>query len=397
MKVLHVIPSLAKEKGGPTQISLDLIRALNDCGVEAEIATTNDNGSGLLNVPLFEKINYEGVPVWFLPRFAMPLKEFIFSPALTKWLWQNLGNYQLIHTHYLFSYAPTAAAAIARWHNLPYIVTPYGMLTNWALNHQRQKKRAYSLIERYNFHHAVAAHCATEDESKDVENFRVSTPTFVIPYGVGLPVTQDQARQKLRSKYQIKPATPIVLYFSRLHSKKRPDLLIKSLGKLTDQLDFHLLIAGSGEPDYENYLQNLTNSLGLTKRTTFTGFVTGQDKEILLQGSDLFVLPSFSENFGIAVAEAMAAKLPVIVTPGVQIASEIVAADAGIAIDGGVENLAKAISQLLQFPNLRTQLGERGFELVQRRYSWKVIATQMANIYTEIHHNQGITDHLYVA
>ena len=388
MKVLHVIPSLAKEKGGPTQISLDLIRALNDCGIEAEIATTNDNGSGLLNVPLFEKIDYEGVPVWFLPRFAMPLKEFLFSPALTRWLWQHLGNYQLIHTHYLFSYAPTAAAAIARWYNLPYIVTPYGMLTSWALNHQRGKKLVYSLIERHNFRHAVGAYCATKDESQDVENFRVPTSTFVIPYGVDLPVTQEQARQELRSKYQITTETPIVLYFSRLHEKKRPDLLIQSLSQLKEQWDFHLLIAGSGEPDYENYLHNLTNSLGLTSRTNFTGFITGQDKEILLQGSDLFVLPSFSENFGIAVAEAMAAKLPVIVTSGVQIAPEIAAADAGIVIDGEGSTLVEAITQLLQFPDLRKQLGNRGFELVKKRYSWRAIANQMANIYTKISQNQ---------
>jgi hypothetical protein len=113
MKLLHVIPSLAKVKGGPTQIILETVRALRKCGVEAEIATTNDNGSELLDVPLYQCVEYEQVPVWFLPRGFLPMKEFIFSVDLTSWLQQHLKNYDLVHTHYLFSYAPTCAAAIA--------------------------------------------------------------------------------------------------------------------------------------------------------------------------------------------------------------------------------------------------------------------------------------------
>jgi glycosyltransferase involved in cell wall biosynthesis len=395
MKLIHVIPSLAKVKGGPTQILLETVKALREQGVDTEIVTTNDNGAELLDVPLYQCIEYENVPVWFLPRAFLPMKEFIFSVDLTHWLWQHLHNYDLVHTHYLFSYAPTCAAAIARWQKIPYLVTPYGMLTPWALNHQRLKKQVYSLIERHNLNKAVAIHCATTEESKDVRNFHISTPTFVIPYGVHLPTDQPEAKQKLHKSYNIPPQTPVVLYFSRLHPKKRPDLLVQALSKLaTLNHDFHLILAGSGEPDYLTYLTSLVSSLGLTERVSVPGFVTGQDKDWLIQGSDIFVLPSFSENFGIAVAEAMAAGLPVIVTPDVQISPDIAQAKAGLVVEGEVEPLANAIAQLLTSGEYRQQLGENGKRLVSRRYSWNAIASDFNQVYHSILTQQPLAEPL---
>lgn len=391
MKLLHVIPSIARVKGGPTQIILEQVKALCECGVDAEIVTTNDNGSTLLDVPLYQRIEYEKVPVWFLPRFVLPTKEFIFSSALTRWLCQHLHNYDIIHTHYLFSYAPTCAAAIARWQKIPYIVTPYGMLTDWALNYQRIKKQVYSPLERHNLNRATAIHCATTNESRDVQKFNVQAPTFVIPYGVHLPAHQPEAREKLHRLYKIPDETPVVLFLSRLHYKKRPDLLLHALQRIARQkYDFHLILAGSGEPDYLRYLTNLVSSLGLAERTSMPGFVMGKDKDLLLAGSDIFVLASFSENFGIAVAEAMSHGLPVIVTQGVQIACEITAAQAGLVVEGEVNALHNAIAQLLTYPALRRQLGENGKHLVSRLYSWQAIGFNLKSIYTAIMQKQPL-------
>ena len=385
MKLLQVIPSLAKVKGGPTQILLEVVKALQDKGCDVEIVTTNDNGSEVLDVPLYQRVQYEHVPVWFLPRIFLPMKEFIFSTALTSWLGQHIKEYDLVHTHYLFSYAPTCAAMLARWQNIPYIATPYGMLTPWALNHKRLKKQVYSPIERHNLNQAVAIHCATIEESRDVRNFGVQAPTFVVPYGVHLPAYQFQCQQRIRQLYNIGSETPIVLFLSRLHPKKRPDLLLQALSRLAAlNHNFHLILAGSGESDYLSYLINLVASLGLAERTTMPGFVTGVEKDLLLQGCDLFVLPSFSENFGIAVAEAMAAGVPVIVTPGVQIAPDIAQAKAGLVVEGELDALVRAVQELLISPNRRAELGENGKRLVSRRYSWSAIASNLTTIYTAI-------------
>lgn len=388
MKVLHVIPSLSPGLGGPTQVALNLVRALRDSGVDAEIVTTNDNGAELLDVPFNRRVEYQQVPVWFLPRFSPPMKEFIFSAALTRWLWQHVRDYNLLDNHYLFSYAPTCAGAIARWQNVPYTVRTMGQLTPWALAQSRLKKQLYALaIERRNLDQAAAIHCTSAAEAEDVRHFGTTAPIVTLPLGVTPPKEIPDAKQKLCQNYGISLETPIVLFLSRLHYKKRPDLLMKALGQIEAQHQtFHLILAGSGEANYVKELKILAAVLGLTDRTSFVGFVAGEEKDLLLQGSDLFVLPSFSENFGVAVAEALAAGLPVIVTPGVQVSSEIAEAEGGLVVDGNVTALQQAISQLLAHPALRSQLGDRGKLFAQQRYSWSEISKNLVEIY------QGIID-----
>lgn len=386
MKILHVIPSVASVRGGPSHAALGMVKALRKSGIDTEIATTNDNGFDLLDVPLYQRTEYQGVPVWFLPRFSPPLKEFIFSTALTRWLWQHIRDYDIIHTHYLFSYPSSCAGLIARSQGIPYIVRTIGQLTPWALAQSRLKKQIYtSLIERRNLNRAAAIHCTSAGEAEDVRKFGVQPPTITLPLGVNQPNNFSQAKQKLRHIHNIPAQTPIILFLSRLHYKKRPDLLIQALKKLvTQNFDFHLIFAGSGESDYENQLKNLVASSGLNSRTTFTGFITGADKELVLQGSDIFVLPTFSENFGIAIVEAMAVGLPVIITPGVQIALEIDQAKAGLVVEGELDTLSEAIAKLLTSPNLRHQLGENGKQLVNHRYSWSAISQNLASVYAAI-------------
>lgn len=403
MKVLHVIPSISPALGGPTQVVLNLVKALRDCGVDAEIVTTNDNRFNVLDVPINQLIQYpleenlnQSVPIWFLPRFSPPMKEFIFSAAMTRWLWQHIHNYDILDNHYLFSYASTCAGAIARRKGIPYTVRTIGQLTPWALAQSRLKKRVYtSLIERRNLNNAAVVHCTSQGEAKDVQKFGIKSPTVTLPLGVNQPVNYPEAKLKLRQKYAIETEKPIVLFLSRLHYVKRPDLLIQALEKLTaEKHEFHLILAGCGESEYINYLKSLVASVGLTACTSFAGFVTGEDKNLLLQGADMFVLPSFSENFGIAIAEAMAVGIPVIITPEIQIAPSIAEAEAGLVVEGEVNALTAAIEKLLTSPKLRQQLGENGKQFVRSNYSWSTIAKNLSSVYSAIIHKKTLPQHL---
>jgi glycosyltransferase involved in cell wall biosynthesis len=393
MKILHVIPSISPSLGGPPQVALNLVWALRESGVEAEIITTNYDGSSSMNFPLNQRVDYPfkaheevTVPVWFLPFQPPALKEFIFSPALTRWMWQHIQNYDVLDNHYLFSYAPTCAAAIARLKKIPYTIRTMGQLTPWALAQSQLKKQIYTtLVERTNLNHAAAIHCTSIAEAEDVRNFGITTPTVTLPLGVHSSTACPDARSRLRAQYNISSEVPIVLFLSRLHYKKRPDLLLQSLSQLKEQGQrFHLIMAGSGDPDYEMELKSLAASLNITDRVSFPGLVLEEAKDLLLQGANLFVLPSFSENFGIAVAEALSAGLPVVITPDIQISSDIMAANAGLVVQGEVEALTNAIAQLLNSPQLRDQLGKNGQRLAKQHYSWITIAKQLIPIYERI-------------
>lgn len=393
MKVLHVLPSLSLKLGGPTQVALNLVRALREIGIDAEITTTNDDQNGVLDVPVGERVIYQNVPVYFFPRFPIRMKEFLFSAELTRWLWQNQKNYDLIETHYLFSYASSCSAAIARQFGTPYIIRTIGQLTPWALSQGQLKKKTYSaLIEKRNLNRAAAIHCTSNGEASDVTQFGVKAPKIVLPLGVTTPILLPDAKREIRQQYQISPEVPIILFLSRLHPKKRPDLLLETLGQLRQDHSFHLILAGSGEPNYVRTLQDLTSALNLNKRVTFPGFVTGQDKDFLLQGSDIFVLPTYSENFGIALAEAMIAGLPVITTTGTQIAPDITHAEAGLIVDGDSTALGAAISQLLRNPEQRVILGKNGRYFAQNTYSWPSIAQNLAATYKAIVNHQPLPD-----
>ncbi len=389
MKVLHVIPSLSPALGGPTQVALKIVREIRNQGIDAEIVTTNHDATGRLDIPLNQLTEYEGVPVWFLPSFTHSLKEYIFSSALTKWLWQRINHYDILDNHYLFSYAPTCAAAIARLQNTPYTIRTQGQLTPWALQQSPVKKKLYTtLIERQNLSQAAAIHCTTPQEAEDLRNFGITTPTITLPLGVETPTSIVAAKSELHHFYNIPDNQLIILFLSRLHPKKRPDLLINTFNYIaaqnsTQNLNCHLIMAGSGDPHYVDHLKQLVAQRNLTHQVTFTGFVIGHLKNTILQGSDIFALPSHSENFGIAVAEAMAAGLPVIVTPGVQIASEIKANNAGIVINNETE-LVIAINQLIGSPKMRSHLSQNAIKLAKNKYNWSQITSQLISAYEDV-------------
>lgn len=384
MKVLHVIPSLSPALGGPTQVALKVVQAIRAQGVDAEIVTT-DHQQDNSDIPLNQRVDYENVPVWFLPAFPFPLKEYIFSAALTKWLWHNIGKYDILDNHYLFSYVPSCAGAIARWFKTPYTVRTQGQLTPWALKQGTLKKQLYTtLIERENLNKAAAVHCTTQQEAQDLNRFGIKTPTITLPLGVTKAVKISTAKSELYQQYGIAENKLIILFLSRLHYKKRPDLLVESLSQvIKHKQNFHLIMAGNSEPDYLRYLQKLVTQYDLSNYVSFPGFVTGRDKDLLLQGADIFALPSHSENFGIAVAEAMAAGLPVIVTPGVQIAPQIAAANAGMVVEDQTE-LTAAILQLLSSSHGRLSLSQNAIALAQEKYTWTQIANQLIDAYAEI-------------
>lgn len=389
MKVLHIIPSVARVRGGPSQNTLELVKALRQHGIEAEVATTNDSGTDILDVPLCQCSEYQEVPVWFFPRFSPPInsaREFAFSGQLTNWLWQYASQYDLLHVHALFSYASTVAMAIARIQHLKYIVEPHGLLCQWSMQQSALKKQIYlSLVERANLNQSLALRFSSLQEQQEASKLKLNSPSFILAHGLSIPEPIPNARKQLRKLLQVPEDRPVILFMSRLHPKKGLDYLIPALGKLSHQ-QFSFVLAGSGTPEYEAEVDALLVSAGIRSRTYLPNFVSDKTKAIFLQGSDLFTLTSHSENFGISVLEAMAVGLPVLITPGVALAPTVVQNQLGYVSELNVSAIASSLQSWLNDLPQAQKMGDRARQIVREKYALERVASNLKDAYISIIH-----------
>ena len=391
LKVLHIIPSVATVRGGPSQAVIEMVSALRSQGVDAEIATTNDNGKDLLDVPLYELTDqlseYGAVPIRFFPRVSPNIhtvREFAFSRSLTTWLWQHITEYDLVHVHAIFSYASTIAMAIARIKKVPYINRPLGQLCTWSLQQSKVRKKIYlKLIERSNLLHSQALHFTAQQELEEFNLLKLNIPSFVLPHGVQIPELISDAQERVRKLLQIPDHFPILLFMSRIHPKKGLEYLIAALGKLKEY-NFALVIAGSGEPDYVSQIQDLLVTHGISDRTHLVGFVEGEIKNLYLQSADLFALTSHSENFGIAAIEALASGTPVLITDGVAIAPMVKEQAIGYVTKLEIDAIVTTLKSFLQNSNQNLLIRQKSQQVIAENYSWKSISIQLTKIYQDI-------------
>ncbi|MBE8998631.1 glycosyltransferase [Nostoc sp. LEGE 12447] len=394
MKILHIIPSIASVRGGPSQAVIEVVKALRDENIEAEIVTTNDNGNDLLDVPLGRRIEYNQVPVNFFKRFSPKvgsIREFAFSRELTIWLWQNVSKYDLLHVHAIFSYPSTVAMAIARFQGVPYIVRPLGQLCEWSLQQSSRKKQIYlQLIEKANLNYSKSIHFTSKQEQQEASQLNLSSPSFILPHGVDIPNINPNARQHLRQYLNLPDDEPIILFLSRLHHKKGLEYLIPALGKLSDYR-FTFVLAGSGSQEYESEIKSLLVSNGIKNHTHITGFVKGEIKDLIMQGSDLFALTSYSENFGVAALEALAVGLPVLLTPGIALADLVAQQHLGYVTELQVTAIAASIQQALDHPHEAKEMGDRARKFILENYTWDRIASKLISVYTDIIESQTVS------
>ncbi|WP_315784721.1 hormogonium polysaccharide biosynthesis glycosyltransferase HpsP [Fischerella sp. JS2] len=387
MHILQIVPSISLIYGGPSQMVLGLAPALAKEGVKVTVITTNSNGDNgqkpldvTLNVP-HQKDGYE--IIYF--RCA-PFRRYKFSLDLCKWLNRYAQEFDVAHIHALFSPISSAAAAICRQQKLPYILRPLGTLDPADLQKKKYLKQIYAaILECGNIANAAALHFTSVQEAKISERFGVATQDLVIPLGV-IPPKQD-GENLVRQQFGIAANLPLVLFMSRIDPKKGLSLLIPALEKLlAEGLNFHFVLAGTNpqDPVYEQKIKSQIDNSTLRSHTSITGFVTGELKSSLLQAADLFVLPSYYENFGIAVAEAMVAGTPVVISDQVHICQQVHESQSGWVTTTDVLALTESLRTALQNPAECQRRGLNAKEYALHNYSWDAIARQIIQAYKQI-------------
>ena len=392
LNVLQIVPSISLVYGGPSQMVRGLSRALARQNTRVTILTTDSNGDegqAPLEVPLNQPVPMDGYHTVYFR--CSPFRRYKFSMQLLGWLNRHGSEYDIAHIHALFSPVSSTAATVARWQSLPYILRPLGTLDPADLTKKKQFKQIYAaLLERPNLQGAAALHFTSDQEAKVSERFGVTTHDMVIPLGVMLPefsCSDAEAQRVIRQRYTIPQDVPIVLFMSRIDPKKGLDLLLPALNKLREaDQSFHFILSG-GNPQDQGYVDTVNDQIktsALRDCTTITGFVSGDLKTQILQAADIFVLPSYYENFGIAVAEAMMAGKPVVISDQVHIWQDIKTSNSGWVTTCNQSDLVQNLTEALADATNRRQRGENGRVFAQENYGWDAIASRMLDQYHQL-------------
>lgn len=377
-EVLHVVASINRRTGGPAVSVPGLAAGLRRCGVAAEIAALDLPGTGAVvrapSVPLH--LVRPGRVACALRGFSLDFHRRLTVLAQRPWA--------LVHNHGLWMGPNMEARRLARRIGVALVISPRGMLEPWSLQHHAARKRlAWHLFEHANLRAAHAFHATSDQEADSIRAVGLRQPIAVIPNGVAIPrsITAGE-REQFTRQFPALHDRRVLLFLSRLHPKKGLDELLRVWQRLgPEHPGWCLVIAGEAAPGSEGIYERQARDLGLGDSVLFAGHLEGACKRAALARAHLFVLPSHSENFGMAIAEALAAGCPAIATratPWQALEHE----SAGWWIDSGTSALETALRHALALP--REDLaarGVRGRAYVRRELSWLSVAERMAAFY----------------
>jgi len=372
LDVLHTVASTRADHGGPSRSVPLLCEALAGTGLAVRLVTAAPAGASADEAPL-------------LPDGSVDTRLVRERGGLSRALRAPLGFYRalreekasntpaLLHDHGVWLPSNIAAAVAARRWGVPLVVSTRGMLTPWALRHHRWKKRlAWVAYQKWVLRRAALFHVTSQEEVDALRDLGLDQPAAVIPNGVPLPE---------RPAPEASEETPRrALFLSRLHPKKGLPMLLEAWAAVGPE-GWCLELVGPSEDGHRGELEAQARRLGLEDQVRFVGPVSDDEKWDVYRRADLFVLPTHSENFGIVVAEALAAGVPALTTTGAPW-GDLEAHDCGWWVDPDVDAIADALADAVaRGPEARAAMGRRGRRLVEARYSWEGVAAQMRDAY----------------
>lgn len=377
MKILHIVPSLLPESGGPSRAIPDLCRALTAVGTEVTLFSAHSPGNGLSIEPTREP--YEVV--------LFPAKNGSLAGArqINKAIKARVNHFDLIHIHSLWNFTVTWAAAAAREVKIPYVIAPRGMLSETCLRqHRYGLKRAYAgTFERRTVESASRLHFLNEHELHASQNGWFRNPAHFVARN-GVQVNMEKVRPRaLRGRFPELEGRRIMIFLGRLHQIKGLDLQLQALRLLIPKYpDLIWLLVGPDDGEWHR-LESLIQDHGLGAHVKWIGAVMGDGRFSALADADVLVQTSLYECQSMTVNEALAVGVPLVVTDSINY-GEVQSAGAGYVVRRDPVEIAKAIDAILQDPAANEPMRTAGRRFAREELSWNKIARTLSNVYREV-------------
>lgn len=375
MKILTFLTNIDQTKGGPSRSVPMFVRGLALEGVDVTLMVIKSNDMNL------HALDGTNAKVHLLPS---NYKKKDLECFLKK------EKFDLIHGQCIWEPLFHQMRVLADRYKVPFILTPRGTLEPWSLQQSKWKKKiARWLYQDYDLKRCACIYATAEMEARHIRDLGFKNPICIIPNGIetdGYPCRMDMSIVKKQ-----------ILFLSRVHPKKGIEVLIDAFSRVhTEFPDWNVVVVGNGEDSYRRALKNKVSELGLGNYVEILSPVFGEAKVKLYQESSVFCLPSYSENFGMVIAEAMSCGVPAITTNGTPwqllngdvstmgASLDVLGKDkrTGWCIDLSVDNLEKTLKKaMLMSPDELYEMGQRGSKLVNANFNYRMVAKKNVALY----------------
>lgn len=368
------MPNVSRSFGGPTESLIGYARAACAQDIDVHVAAP-------AVTPGDEAWLREQLPEATFHLFASAGQDaYVVAPGLWIWLWRRIRTYDAVHVHGLFNTVSSLSAHVGIARGVPAIIRPFGTLSRYTFSRRSALKRLYfALVDRPALRRAAAIHFTTEAERDEADRLSIGLEersAVVPPPWRGEYATPD---------FEEKATRPTVLYISRLHPKKNVQGLLRAWTQVVAQRpDAQLWVAGEGEEEYVRRLHHTVATRGLGESVSFLQFVSGDEKKRLFRKAWCFALPSHQENFGVAVLEAVAMGLPVVISGEVQLRTFVEKNNLGRVVDRTSPTaIAEGICTYINDAAARKRIAGRGPESVRETFSVEGVGEQMRATYED--------------